>query len=269
MERIILRSSILKEFKSVTGSISKGIWLLKGGQTIPSKNMELGTLAHCKLLEPKSFGNKFLICDEDKRTNKFRAFRDSNKDKIILTTSVVEDSNKMIATLKNAVKNSDNPELIKITKIMTHGKKEEVIAYEENEYNKFIYRIQPDVYYENSIIDYKTTSREYVTLDMWQNTIVDYGYDVQAGFYAKVLELTRGNPIDTFYHIVQSTIPPYLCSFFTLSDKVLKNVKESVDPLISDVNDILENIYGQVFKTFELDDVDTVRDKFMYKNNPF
>jgi hypothetical protein len=184
----------------------------------------------------------------------FKARKEQNPDKIFVDSKAVQQANIMKDVILKTIANSEDEGAWEIGKVLECGNKEEVLTLDEEQYNTFTYRIKPDAYLEDVIIDYKTTGKEAMTPNMWASIVAQYGYDIQVGFYSKVLESITGQRINKFYHIVQSTVPPYLCSFYIMHTDIIHRAILRTETLIYSINSFVKEGSGNVSTLYGIEE---------------
>lgn len=252
MSKPVIRSTILK---TIYNDLGRGIWLYKGGSIPTTEAMLLGTVAHCLLLEPKEFSLRFEVSDIRKGSKEYNSIVRFGRTPI--KSNMYSTAKQMVSVLQEYLERNKHQEAFaNIKSLIDHGLKEEIIDYEDAQ---FIYRIKPDAYNEHYMVDYKTTSCTYVTKRDWEFYVQHVSHDIQVAFYTDVLFKAKNINLKCSYHIVQSTIPPFLVScFFFLPDSIkvgLERMQKSLTLLVDFVNTPekvhslrIENLAGDNFR---------------------
>jgi len=132
-----------------------------------------------------------------------------NEDKTIYSETEVDNAKAMIEVLRK-----DNNHLSQIVnKLLSIGKAEVSFfcrhkANDLVQYDSGLFKIRPDLYTFNKIIDWKTVGGNGYLPEKFSKIIIDYGYDFQAAFYQYVIWMITGH-WKAFYWIVQDKEPPY------------------------------------------------------------
>ena len=231
MSKPIIRSTLLR---AAYESEALARWQLMGGGKESTKEMQLGTLAHAMLLEPKKAKEEFIQYAGTKAGREYKSLLKTMPAENLFPEEAWCKANEMAATVRDYLKQPECPK--KLADLILKGKKEETLEY-ENEKN--IFQIKPDSYTKNCFLDYKTTSTVFADYSYWSMHCQVYGLEIQLGYYAHVLKLLGNEPTGGAYHLVQSTQPPYCISVFFFQANTLNQSLEKVLETIDQVEYLL------------------------------
>ena len=156
-------------------------------------NFDVGTYFHTYFLEPEKMDGQFATYSKTRRSKEWDAFKEENKDKIIMTPKMLKDADKLVLGVK---RNDDCMELLKDIQ-------SEVTICTELMGVKVKCRF--DIL--NGMVggDLKSTSLEALGDEaQLKRTIVSYGYDLSYALYRDIYEKVTGNSMDKFYWIFAS-----------------------------------------------------------------
>lgn len=216
----------------------------------PSKALQLGSLTHCMVLEPKKLQEEFIVGPRfDRRTKEGKAeaekFEADAKGKTVLDLETYEiafamsnavDQNPIAAQLFAA----GIPEKTWRTKIS--GMELQARTDWFNPEGCELTEGRPYV------VDLKTT--ESLNADgygSFEKSVFSYGYHRQAGFYLPLITEILGKPVFDFFFVAVEKVQPYGVAVYKLSDAAIATGQdETLDDLRrlkeSMKNDYWENI---------------------------
>jgi hypothetical protein len=178
-----------------------------------ASRLDIGTAAHAALLEGLDV---VTVCDfDDWRTKDSKAARDEARavGKIPLLTHQFEQVRDMVSVARGAL--ADCPDLEGIK--WEDGKPEQSIFWTDS-HTPCRSRLDWLANDRSLIIDYKTTE---LGPDAWMRSIPKMGYDIQAAFYLRGLQVLTGKQAD-FVFCVQETEAPYMVYFVGLPPAYLE-----------------------------------------------
>lgn len=184
--------------------------------------MAFGSLAHLVILEPDKFENMIEL-KEPKKGKEF----DLNKEG------------------KYLVNPNTKQKLLDMQRILYHKKniKSLINGTIEGEFLAQIDSLdcvaRPDIYYKDTIIDYKTVSN---IKRNWTYASIDAGYNIQFAHYHRVLE-TLGYTPKKWVHIVQSTTFPFNTQIYKFSNNYMQHAFKTWEDAIKIYKLILSNEY--------------------------
>lgn len=213
-----------------------------------SSAMALGSAVHCRLLEPLSFDDRYIVFDDaekckeigGKRPTATKAysefkleFAEQNKDKDILTQSdweIIEkiESNCAMNGIIDTFFTDGDAEIT--VRGVAKGFDEEFEALCIIDYDK-----------EDMSIDLKTTSKP---LHKFRFDANELGYDIQA-------VVTQSLNQKDFVFIAVQTVEPYDIGVYTISESFKNRGKMKVNQALTNYSSY-EDIYSSAVLTFEL-----------------
>ncbi len=213
-KEVIIRSSIIRAALTDEGLVP---WYLQGGKLEQTESMLIGSVSHCLILEPEKFDEIYAVVDTQRKGTKEWKLAEKSE-KIPIKRNLYDKCLEIKDAFWHYINSGEYPE---IKEALNKGIREEWIQI-KGQKTGVSFSIKPDIYTHNTLIDYKTTSRQSVSALQWQAIVNEYKYDVQVSFYMNMLNIIKkdqGVEIKNIYHIVQSTEPPYCLSvfFFPLS----------------------------------------------------
>lgn len=183
---------------------------------IPKKEtdyFDLGKAAHSAVLE-QNFDRYVCGPEVNKSTKAWKEFEEANPDKICLKESQYLQVRGMYEafyahTLAPRITNNGKPEQSFFVEIMgqEYKARPDYIVPEGSER-------EVQSYY---LVDYKTTSD--LDYESVQRAIANYGYDISAAHYKKVISEATGRGITEYYWIFQETEAPFEIAVFRQDDE--------------------------------------------------
>ena len=173
-------------------------WFLDGRQTRSSTpSQALGTLAHCLLLEPEKFEERYFGWQEKTRTTKaYKILKEQNLSKIGVTASLYDQAQRLIRPFSS----SD---------ILKKARKEVILSGVN--FCELAIKGRLDAVYENLIFDFKTTRN----LNKFAYSCVDYMYHLQAYHYKSLM------PKPSKYYILAVDTVNFHADIFEISGDTL------------------------------------------------
>lgn len=217
-------------------------WLLKGGKDTETEAMLLGSLAHSFVLE-----------GVDKTVERFQPRRGNvaSKEHAAIVAAgrrpvpikIWLKAEAMYMSMQKFLK-EDSQGMV-IGEVFANAKFEEDISFEDDD---FVYTCKPDAYSPRFFVDYKTTSAKAVNTEFWAHHVARTKMEIQLALYYWVLR-KNGYPIEGAYHLVQSTIEPYLVKAFFFPLRFLETMWPQASSAIEIVGSILRE--SSVLATIE------------------
>lgn len=218
-----------------------------------TQNMLLGSVTHKLILEPKDFGNEYVIApDVNKRTKagreEFEAFLNSLDGKESIDKALYDTASKM------------SDEVLKMretARFLRDGKPEQSYF---SEIEGVPVKCRPDFYNEKLglLIDIKTSAD--ASKMGFAKSVANFNYHVQVAFYSDIME-SLGHKINKFLFIVVETKEPHLVGFYELDNTAVENGRERYKALLERYKWCKENDiwwgYGE-FNDGEINPVQTI-----------
>jgi len=213
-----------------------------------SKQMDLGTAVHIKLLEPHLWDERYIVLDDDKiveeiggarptSTKKYKdwllSFESENKGKTLISKA----DNQIVETIYHKCAMTGI-----IDSFFTGGESEKTITGVAKSYNeefKALCIIDYDTDFMS--VDLKTTSKP---LHKFKFDANELGYDIQAS-------LTNSLNGKEFVFVVVQTVAPYDIGVFTLSDYFKNRGTDKINKALLNYQ-YYENEYSTQVLNFEL-----------------
>jgi exodeoxyribonuclease VIII len=190
-----------------------------------SPQMLAGTLAHCALLEPEAFEERYLVGpDVSKSSAQWRQFIKQNP-----TLKVIDLQQHMTARHQaQAIKL-----LPEARRLLSQGQGEISVFWRDKPTSAFC-KARPDwvhpVKGEGVILfDLKTTSD--ASPAGFRKSIRNFRYDRQAAWYSKGYEQATGDKVLAFVFGVIEHDWPYACALYLLDDRTLSKAQADCDRL--------------------------------------
>lgn len=177
-------------------------------QSSTTTAMDIGTVAHIRLLSPPDFNDQVSVSPFDSfRTNEAKAWRDEKQQHgiTIITESDLARVDAMVAVAK------DDTDAYQF---LLHSDYNELSVYTELEGLPFKCRLDAAKFDEERIADYKTTSD--ASPFKFSRHAINMRYHVQAGLYVHALESVTSAHIEQFALVAQETEPPYVVQTYLL-----------------------------------------------------
>ena len=160
-------------------------FFLDGRAGEKTRAMVKGSLAHCLLLEPQAFEERYVVCSL--KSTKSKAYGDlvtQNPDKEVVLESDLDEARLLVAPFK------DSPALIQ-------AEKEKMLLCD---HSGFKLKGKLDAVLDNMLFDFKTTT----SIDAFSYKTALYGYHVQAYHYKLLYSKVSGISIEDlkFYFLI-------------------------------------------------------------------
>jgi PDDEXK-like domain of unknown function (DUF3799) len=171
---------------------------------------DLGSAAHLMLLERRS--DRIVRVDaDDWRTKAAKEMREAAQaqGQYAVLERQYGDLERMCSVAREFVAASE------LGDILETGDAEQTLIWTENGVN---YRCRPDMMSKDRVVilDYKSTAS--AAPEAVGRQIGRMGYDLQAQFYSRGVEIVTGQLHATFVFLFQEITPPYACSLMSLSN---------------------------------------------------
>lgn len=185
---------------------------------ISSPAMEMGTAAHCLILDgPKAFENAYVLQpDHIKLTTKEgKEWKASQRRKKILKD---DGKDRMWSSIHGMAEQLARLPYYQVTDDAEYVKRNEVSFYWEWNGCDCKARLDSVLIEEGIILDLKTTAS--VDPEMFAKKVVGLGYDFQAAYYTKAAELAYGKPFRFIFAAVER-VAPYNVQLFEVTDEMM------------------------------------------------
>lgn len=191
-----------------------------------SLEFDLGKAAHAVILEGDE--SRIAVIDaDDWRTKAAKESRDEARasGKIPMLARQHADVMRMAAVAKSTIKESE------IAGILDEGKPEQSVFARDGD---TWLRGRMDFLTNDMkiILDYKTVSRSAAPESFLRSSVFQFGYDIQAAMYLRLLAVL-GCKVDTkFLWLVQEIEPPYACSIIGASPSIIEVGSRKIEHVI-------------------------------------
>ena len=180
----------------------------------PTAAMNTGNLAHCAILEPEHFDDRYIVGpDVDKRTKEWKEFAASTV-KTIITPADTEQVFAMAQSLKK---------ITPVANMMASGEAE-VSAYWTDPATGVQCRCRPDWVSNFSgevfLLDVKTCAD--ASPEGFAKAVVNWSYAKQAAFYSDGYAAASGRRVNGFIFAAVEKTWPYAAAAYVLSDADLE-----------------------------------------------
>lgn len=202
-----------------------------------SEWMKLGSAAHCALLEPEHFDDRYthrpIVLKDDgtpwsvtAKAYKEEAARIEAMGLTILTDEQYE----MARSVGHTVRSTEAGK--RILDRLTHTELTAVAEVRDSTGTPQLAKVRPDLVCADAglLIEFKTTRS--ADSQSFSRTIYNYGYHRAAALYRDVLE-AAGMPIQAHAFIVMETEAPYLTRFYSLSESAVKMGREQYQMILA------------------------------------
>lgn len=192
-----------EDYHASEGVSKSGLWTLytktpfhyKFVERKASNAFDLGSAAHCAILEPEQFEARYYRGPDDRRGNKWKEAQDfaAYQSMECLTSSDYD----MALALR------DTAMTCRPLQLMLDGESiRETSAYQQDEETGVIVRCRPDVYNSKHAIigDIKTSAD--ASLTGFQKAVGSFGYHVQEAIYGPTWEAAGGGAVEAFFFVV-------------------------------------------------------------------
>jgi len=197
----------------------------------PTPAMKIGTMIHRYFLEPEVFAETYILeLPIDKRTKKYKNFKEDHKGKILYSGKDQEmlDGIEKVMEGYRLVSKEENPFEIEKKPYFPEINVRDILKYSEPEVagfwkqNNINCKMKIDAIYDKTLlIDLKKT----YDIEQFKWSVKKYKYYRQAAFYLSGYKSITG--IDaTFIFLAIESSAPYGVKGFTLSDAMLKQGQE-------------------------------------------
>lgn len=212
---LVITSTLLR---NAINNPSVALATLTGTASESTECMMLGTVAHCLLLEPEEFENRFTITGADRLLKATRRKEFQATGLITIKKNMFNQASEMVASLRNQL---TQPHMANVKRLVDFGVKEERLFSGD-------YAIKPDAYNDEYFLDYKTVSMLYPEKSLWINNMLDTNLMVQLGLYYHVLCENGHKPRSGAYHLVQTIFPPYQAVSFKFEPDCLQYFENEI-----------------------------------------
>src|SRR6267154_5068390 len=194
----------------------------------------LGKAAHCILLEPQEFENRYFSITEklDRRTKagkeKWEALHIEHEGKQILTTDMYE----QVINIRDSV-NSD-----KYAAEFLKGAQVEKSIYWKDCNTNVLCKARPDIWHANMICDIKTTND--ASSNSFQRSMAQYGYHIQAAMIQDGIHHIQHNRITDYVFIAIETVAPYAVGIYILDKESIQRGHDEYKAILEDFREYNE-----------------------------
>jgi len=206
-----------EEYHASEGVSKSGLWCLytktpfhyKYGKRTTSAAFDLGSAAHCAILEPEQFEARYWRGPDDRRGNKWKEAQDyAEFQQMDCLTSGDYDMALIIR---------DTAMTCEALQIMLEGDRVvEQSAYHTDEETGVTVRCRPDLYNRsnNIILDLKTAAD--ASLGGFSASVGKFGYHMQDALYTDVWSKAGGGAVEGFFFVVIEKSEPPMVSVMEL-----------------------------------------------------
>lgn len=201
--------------KSMLDLIAKSPAYLKNGYREATPAMELGTAAHCAILEPDHFQSLYCMAPDCRRgTKEWKAAEDAAEGRIMLKP----DDWGLVHKMQEAV--YQHPAA---RELLQSGKSEQSL-YWIDEDTSLLCRARPDYLRDDRVIvDLKTTSD--ASPEGFSESCARYRYHCQNAFYSDGCANLLGNA-EAFIFIAVESTPPFGVAVYELTQMAVSRGRE-------------------------------------------
>jgi len=188
-----------------------------------SSTFDLGSAAHALILENDE--SKLVIVDaDDWRTKAAREARDAARaeGKIPLLKNKYEEVANMVEAAHHAIAVSE------LQGLFDDGKPEQTVIAKDGDTwlrGRFDWFTND----RKIILDYKTVGRSAAPESFLRSSVFQFGYDIQAAMYTRLLTLLGCEEDTKFVWLVQETEAPYACSLIGASPSMIEAGTRKLD----------------------------------------
>ncbi len=212
-----------EEYHASEGVPKSGHWTIytktpfhyKYGVRKTSAAFDLGSAAHCAILEPEQYEARYERGPDDRRGNKWKEAQDfaAYQGKELLTAGDYE----------QALVIRDTAMTCEALQIMLEGDRVvETSAYHVDEETGVTVRCRPDLYNRSNklILDIKTAAS--ASLLGFQKSVGDFGYHMQDALYSDVWAKAGGGEVEGFFFVVIEKSEPPMVSVMELDAEAVR-----------------------------------------------
>lgn len=188
-----------------------------------SATFDLGTVAHALILEGSESSVCVIVAD-DWRTKAAKEQRDEARSAGLIPI-LAEKMDEIRAMASAATTFIDQTE---IAGILQDGKPEQTIIAQDG---SIWLRGRLDFLTNDRkiILDYKTVGRSAAPESFLRSSVFQFGYDIQAAMYLRLLRLVGCTEDTKFVWLVQETEAPYACSLVGASPSMIESGSRKLD----------------------------------------
>ena len=220
----------------------------------PSPAMQLGTAAHCAILEPEKFADEFAIAPESikmRRGKAWDAFLEKNPAKAILTASEAE----TVRQIGDHVRRSPVAaplvkggiaemscfwpivfEAVNGDYIPTSFRRFKEADPDERarRFVKLMFKVRPDYLPGLArVVDLKTTNDP--TPESFAKAVINYKYHWSAFLYCGIISAATKIPHNDFYWIAAQNCPPFEVNVYRATPEHFTLAQAQLTPILSDI----------------------------------
>ena len=190
--------------------------------------MAAGTLAHCMVLEPGMWPERYAIKPENHSgsTTAGKLWNEQNKAFIGITN----------AQLSNALLQSNAVQCVNELAVLLERGKPELSVFWIDDATGLQCRCRPDWTHEHSdgtvtLVDLKTTTDP--SIEGFSRAIATYGYHRQAWHYSRGYERASGKRVSQFIFAAVSNAYPFVAAAYRMDDETEMQACEEVGELLA------------------------------------
>jgi hypothetical protein len=191
--------------------------------------MSLGTLCHCVLLEPETVNDRFVPCDLDRKTNKYKEFAAIAKSegKKVIKPQELYAAIQIVANIKKH----------KAAASLLHAATDvEAAVFFDRDGVKC--RAKIDIVGDTFLADLKTCQD--ASPEGFGKNVAKYSYDTQAEWYLHGAE-QAGAEKEYFHFIAVETVSPYAVAVYTVPMHVLESARLKNERRLAKIRPCIES----------------------------
>jgi ATP-dependent exoDNAse (exonuclease V) beta subunit len=198
--------------------------------------MSLGTAAHCFILQPEKFAERFQIVTDGRS-------RECKEAKLNEKEIIKQKDLERLINMKQKLHEFHELRNFEATDVLINGTKELLIEHEKGAY---IHTGELDAIdtERDIIVDYKTTSAPSVYHAFWDQQVARYYLHLQMAYYGLLYHYRFNKKAKRFFHVVQSVEPPYVVSCFELGKEAIETGKKLIQSAIDTISAMIEEDLG-------------------------
>ena len=179
-------------------------WKESERESAEQKRMDMGTAAHCLLLEPELFETKVIVVEATDWRTKDAQEQRRLANQLGLVAILQADAARLRPVAARATE---------ALRLIGHGGRgEQSVLWTER--GDIACKARPDWIGDGILVDYKLTTAS-AKPEAIERRIADMGYDIQAQWYTRAMRAVEGGKWQ-FYFLTQEWAPPYEWSLVAL-----------------------------------------------------
>ena len=198
---------------------------------IDSKELRIGSAAHCLILQPELFKHEFCTYDGTRRGKAWEEFKQAAGKKVVLS----KDEQNLVEDMAAAVK--FHPDA---AEFLADATAREASGIWEDERTGVVCKLRSDLVNDNlaTIVDVKTTRD--ARRDAFERSIFTYGYHRQAAMYLDGWQ-ALGRNYEHFVFICVEKEPPFAVALYRLRDDVVELGRKELRELLNRYQTCIES----------------------------